>query len=382
MTDMAEVTESTDPDVGRDPSPQPDPGPGPDPGNEPALRAATASLVFGFALSQVSGTVARLGVLDAFDGTVKSAEDLARSTGTDARALRRLLRAAASLGLFAVRDDGRFELAPLGRALGDGEAVRRLTALYGAPSVWRAYGALEDAVRTGKPAFECANGVGLFDALEYDGGLADIMHGAMAPVTAAQVPAIVAAYDFGGLRQLVDVGGGDGALLAAVLAAHPGVRGTLVERSAALRAAPAVLREAGVEDRCTLVEGDFFVSVPPGGDAYLLKNILHNWDDAACVRLLRRCRDAAEPPGRVLVPTLVLPEEKDFSGLPEAQVMALSDIEMMVLTDGRERTLAEYGRLFADAGLELGRAVPLPGLPHHFMLEAHPSGASVDAGVA
>ncbi|GAA2096308.1 methyltransferase [Streptomyces albiaxialis] len=352
-----------------------------------AVRQATTSLIFGFAFSQVCGTLSRLGIPEAFgeaDGTdgdragedgTRSVDALALATGSDPGALRRLLRGGAALGLLAPRGGGRFALTPLGRAFRDGPAPRALAALYGDPDVWRAYGALEDSVRDGKPAYELANGVGLYEDLAAGGPLAARFHTAMSLVTAAQTPVIVGHYDFGRFARVVDVGGGDGTLLAAVLTAHPGVRGTLVETGAALRAAQTALDAAGLTGRCETVEGDFLASVPPGGDAYVLKNILHNFDDAACVRILRNCREAARPGGRVVVPTLVLPDESGelTGGLEEAALMALSDIEMMVLTPGRERTLAEHVGLFGDAGLELAATVTLPGLPGHAVLEARPA---------
>lgn len=370
-----------------------------------AVRGATTSLIFGLVFSQISGTVSRLGVPDAFPDTALPTPDtafptpgtafptpgtpdtpdtpgtsagdpylsvgeLARATGTHAPSLRRLLRAAAALGLFTVGADERFALTPLGRAFRDEPAPRALAAMYGEGAIWRAYGALEDSVRGGRPAFEEANGTGLYEALAHGGALADRIHTAMSLVTSAQVPVIVRHYDFGAFRHIVDVGGGDGTLLAAILATHQDVHGTLAETAPVLAAAGATLKSAGVEGRCTAVTSDFLTSVPSGADAYVLKNILHNFDDPTCVRILRNCRAAAAPHAKVLVPTLVLPDWKDVAGQREAALLALSDIEMMVLTPGRERTLAEHTDLFARAGLELTAAVPLPGLPRHFMLEA------------
>ncbi|MFW6693979.1 methyltransferase [Streptomyces sp. MAR4 CNX-425] len=348
-----------------------------------ALRAATGALVYGFALSRVTAAFVRLGIPDALAGTALPAGRLARATGTHEPSLRRLLRAAAALGLLTVRPGGRYELTLLGELFRDDPRLRRLAELYGEPAVWGAYGALEDAVREGGSAFQHAHGTGLFAALEADRPLAGRFTEAMGTVTAAQTAPVVSGFDFGGVGHLVDVGGGDGTLLAALLRAYPRMRGTLLERPAALAAAPRVLRAAGVADRCALVEGDFFAAVPAGAggpaDACLLKNILHNFGDDDCVRLLRACRAALRPGGRVLVPAPVLPEAGGGSGdgggggtRGEADVaLALSDVEMMVLTAGRERTLGEYRALFARAGLALPAGAPavLPGLPHHHMLE-------------
>ncbi|MFF0728782.1 methyltransferase [Streptomyces sp. NPDC004134] len=342
-----------------------------------AVRAATGTLVYGFALSRITGAFVRLGIPDALAGTALPADRLAHATGTHGPSLRRLLRAATALGLLTVRPGGRYELTLLGELFRDDPRLRRLAELYGDPAVWQAYGALEDAVRDGGSAFQHAHGTGLFAALETDGPLAARFNEAMGTVTAAVTEPVLAGFDFGGIRHLVDVGGGDGTLLAALLRAHPHLRGTLLERPAALAAAPGVLRAAGVADRCTLVAGDFFAAVPAGdggpADACLLKNILHNFGDDDCVRVLRACRTALRPGGRVLVPALVLPEAAggDRTRADAEVAMALSDVEMMVLTAGRERTLAEYRGLFARAGLALPPELPpaLPGLAHHHMLE-------------
>ncbi|WBB63098.1 methyltransferase [Streptomyces sp. WMMC500] len=346
-------------------------------GEDAAVRAATGTLLYGFALSRITAAFVRLGIPDALAGGPLPADRLAHATGTHEPSLRRLLRAATALGLLTVRPGGYCELTLLGELFRDDPRLRRLAELYGDPAVWEAYGALEDAVRDGGSAFAHAHGAGLFAALETDGPLAARFTEAMGTVTAAQTAPVVSGFDFGGVGHLVDVGGGDGTLLAALLRAYPHLRATLLERPAALAAAPRVLRAAGVADRCTLVEGDFFAAVPVGGggpaDACLLKNVLHNFGDDDCVRVLRACRAALRPGGRVLVPALVLPEAADAARTrADAEVaMALSDVEMMVLTAGRERTLAEYRALFARAGLVLPPQPPpvLPGLPHHHMLE-------------
>jgi precorrin-6B methylase 2 len=335
-----------------------------------AVQAMTTSLVYGFAFSQISGTVSRLGVPEVFDTPVKTLDELAAATGTHAPALLRLLRAASALGLLTQRSDGAFELTELGELLRKDEALGALLALYGNQSVWRAYGALEQATRTGQPGFELANGTGLFETLESGGETASHFNRAMNLVTAAQVPAIVGEYDFSPFRHIVDVGGGDGTLLAAILRSHESARGTLLDRPEALRSAQTTLTAAGVAGRCTVMEGDFMASVPEGGDAYVLKNILHNWEDARCVQILRNCAQASGPNGRILVPTLLLPETTDDTDRESAALMALSDVEMMVLTSGRERTRSEYESLFAAAGLTPGAAVPIRSLPGTYMLEA------------
>lgn len=333
-------------------------------------RQARMSLVVGFAFSQVSGVIARLGIADAFDGEARSPDELAKSTGTDRSSLYRLLRAGIALGLTTAEPDGRFRLTSLGEEFRTGAPAHTVSQLYGDPSIWAAFGALDDAVTTGRPAFEQVHAAGLWQSFDQDPELADRFSAGMALATLVQTPVIVQCCDFSRFQHIVDVGGGDGTLLAAVLAANPGIYGTLSERGTALRAASDRLEAAGVADRCALVEGDFFESVPDWGDAYLLKNILHDWDDAECVRILANCRDAVAGQGAtLLIPTLLMPEAVETEDADTALVLAMSDIEMMVLTSGRERTLAEHEELLDRAGLTLGEVIELPGLPHHAVLE-------------
>ena len=340
--------------------------------------SARMSLVMGFALAQVSGTFARLGVPDRLDDGPATAAGLARACGADEDRLARLLRAAAALGLVTVEGEA-FHLTPFGKEFRQGNPSRTIVELYGDPAVWGAFGGLEDAVRGGPAAFDRVNGTPFFLACEENPRLGDRFTAGMALATSVMIPAIVGHCDLGGFRHAVDVGGGDGSLLAALLASYPELRGTLHERPPMLRAARDTLAAAGVADRCALVEGDFFTAVPEGADLYLVKNVLHDWDDEDCVRLLRHCADAARPTGgTVLVPTLLMPTAEDIAEAPEAGsedalMVAMSDIEMMVLTPGRERTLAEHEALFARAGLALAATIPLTGLAHHAVLVCRPA---------
>jgi hypothetical protein len=185
---------------------------------------------------------------------------------------------------------------------------------------------------------------------------------------------IVATYDFSRFTTIVDVGGGTGALLAAVLAANPVVRGALVDRPQVLERAPEVLQQAGVADRCQLVEADFFESVPAGGDLYVLSNILHDWGDDAAVQILRTCRTAMNPNSRLLAVELVLPDG------PEPSMAKLLDLEMLALTpNGRQRTRRQYADLMDAAGLIVTQAVPaLPQNPASYV-EAIPAPTEVAA---
>lgn len=317
-------------------------------------------VIFGFALTQIAGTTARLGIPDLLDSP-KTAEELAAATDAEPRCLQRLLRAATTVGVLSTTDGGLYELTEIGRVFrSDSPWQAGLhDAMHSHPAVWRAWGALEDAVRTGQPAFDLVNGLGVFDYLQRDATLAGHFHATMATGTAAQLPLILVNYDFGRFSHVVDVGGGNGTFLAAVLAANPGLRGTLFNAEDGLVEAPEVLRRAGVADRCDIVAGDFFESVPAGADAYLLKSVLHDWDDESCRRILRNCRSAMAPDGRVVVLTSLMPEGKATGDPAEVLAATIQDIEMMVMCPGAIRTLTEHERLFVDAGLRLGEAKSL-----------------------
>ncbi|MCF6522822.1 acetylserotonin O-methyltransferase [Streptomyces sp. JJ36] len=341
-------------------------------GGRTSVDDTRMALVMGFALAQVTGTMARLGIPDRLASGPATAPELARDCGADASRLARLLRAAVALGLLTV-SDGVHRLTPLGEEFRRGRPSRTIVELYGDPAVWEAFGGLEDAVRGGKPAFDRVHGTPFFLACEENTRLGDRFTAGMALSTSVMIPAIVHHCDVSGFRHVVDVGGGDGSLLAALLTAYPSLEGTLHERPTALRAAEHTLAAAGVTDRCTLLEGDFFASVPEGGDLYVLKNVLHDWDDEDCVRVLRHCAGAAEASrGSVMVPTLLMPTAEDIGAAEDALMVAMSDVEMMVLTPGRERTLAEHEDLFARSGLRLTSVVKLPGLAHHAVLFASP----------
>ncbi|APU14682.1 methyltransferase [Actinoalloteichus fjordicus] len=324
-----------------------------------AARQAT-SLIFGFAFSQMLGTAVRLGIPDLIGETSKTVADLAAETGTDHDALRRLLRALGQLGVVVTTGDDSVELSPLGRLFRSQapHSLHPMAELYGDPAWWQAWGSLEASIRTGRPGFDAVFGTGFFDHLGTDPALAARFHRAMSTISEIQLPDTVRGISFTQGERLVDVGGGDGTLLAAILAAGPSLHGTVFDTEAALERATEMLRKAGVADRADTEAGDFFATVPAGRDVYLLKNILHDWDDESCVRILRNCRTAMQPNGRVLVITALVPDWDQPT--EDANLMtAFGDMEMLVMTTGRERTVGEYERLFDQAGLRLGGTVTL-----------------------
>ncbi len=231
---------------------------------------------------------------------------------------------------------------------------------------WRAWGELERSVRTAEPAWAHLFGPP-FEYLPAHPEVNAIFNEAMAEGSRVAAPGVVAAGDFARFGTVADIGGGNGTLLAAVLDAHPQVRGILFDTAAGLDEAPAVLDGAGVSDRCRLAAGDFFDAVPEGADAYLLKSVIHDWDDDRSVAILRNCRAAMPPGGTVLVVENIMPARPAPS--PDVFFMVMSDLNMLLI-GGRERTEEEFRTVFAAAGLTLRSATCCPGPTNHSVLEA------------
>lgn len=225
-------------------------------------------------------------------------------------------------------------------------------------------------MRTAEPAWTQLFGPP-FEYLPAHPELNAIFNEAMAEGSRMAAPGVVAAGDFARFGTVADIGGGNGTLLAAVLAAHPQVRGILFDTAAGLEAAPAVLDGAGASDRCRLLAGDFFEAVPEGADAYLLKSVIHDWDDDQSVAILRNCRAAMPPGGAVLLVEPIMPARPEAS--PDTFFMVMSDLNMLVCTGGRERTEEEFRTVFAAAGLTLRSATRCPGPTNFSVLEAVPA---------
>ena len=219
---------------------------------------------------------------------------------------------------------------------------------------WQPWGELLHSVKTGETAFNYIHGMGLFDYLrEHDSAAAEFNQ-AMTGNTATSGKAITRAYDFSGLQRIADIGGGHGLFLAIVLEAHPSMEGVLFDQPEVAAGAREILESAGVADRCEVIEGDFFVDVPAGCDAYVLRQIIHDWDDAQAIRILTNCRRAMQPANRLLV--LERRISADYRN--SLQVLHL-DLEMLVNVGGYQRTDSEYSAIFADAGFQLTNIVPL-----------------------
>jgi hypothetical protein len=296
----------------------------------------------------------RLGIADALADGPLTAEDVARRVDTHPEATHRLMCTLASRGVLKLRRDGRFQLTRLGQALRSDhpESMAPMIRFVGSPQHWEHWGHLIHSVRTGRTAVGHLRGLETFDYLETDPEFAAIFDAAMTGSSRAVIENAVPAYDFSDAKLIVDVGGGQGGLLSAVLGRAPQAVGVLFDRPSVVASADSVLRPAGVADRCTVTGGDFFEAVPDGGDVYLLKAIVHDWDDDQAVRILRNVRTAIADGGRVLLWEMVLPE-----GAPH-HLGFMIDLEMLVSAGGRERTASQYRRLLADAGFRMTKVVP------------------------
>ncbi len=310
-------------------------------------------MVNGYEISRAIHVVATLGVADLMVDGPKEVRQLASETRTDPPTLYRVLRAVASVGVFEEDSQGRFGLTPRAQYLRSDMpgSVRAWAMMVGGPSFWASWGDLLDSVKTGETAFPKLHGMTNWEYRVRHPDEQSIFDAAMTVRSAAAMTAIVNEYDFAQFDVLVDVGGGHGVLLAAILAANPSVRGILFDQSQVVAEANSTLRSNNVADRCAVIGGDFFESVPSGADAYLLKSVLHDWDDEQATRTLKCCRAAMTQRGKLLVVEAVIhpPNEPD--------PMKFTDLRMLVMNGGRERTSTEFGQLYVAAGFNLGNIV-------------------------
>jgi hypothetical protein len=316
--------------------------------------AALLRLVSGYQVSQAIHVAATLGLADLLKDGPRRSDELAAATGTHPQALYRLLRALASVGVFREEPDRRFALTPLGDGLrADAPApVGPWAAFIGRPYHWQAWAHLLHSVRTGENAFRYVHGedVWAYRARHPEEGA--IFDAAMTGLSRRQTTALLAAYDFGRFGTVVDVGGGQGALVAAILARHPAMRGVVFDQPHVIAGADPVLRAAGVAERCQVVGGSFFEAIPDGGDAYILKSIIHDWADKEATAILRSCRRAIGSDGTLLVVDRVVEPPN------EGRLTKFMDLNMLVGAGGQERTRDEFADLFATAGFRLVGVTP------------------------
>jgi hypothetical protein len=302
-----------------------------------------------YQVSQAIHVAATLGIADLLEDGPKSADELSQATNTHAPTLYRLLRALASVGVFAEEPDGQFGSTPLAEYLRTNapRSLRAWAMLIGQQYGWTSWGHLLHSVRTGEPAFPDLYGTSAWEYRAAHHEEDAVFNAAMTALSGGVVEAIVQSYDFSGIGVLMDVGGGEGVLLAAILEANPALRGVLFDQPHVLTGANELLERTGVADRCELVSGSFFEAVPSGADAHLLKSVVHDWDDTATVEILRACRSTIADTGRLLV---VEPIIRPGNEPDPAKFM---DLNMLVMLGGRERTPDDFELLYAEAGFRL-----------------------------
>jgi len=336
------------------------------PSEDPAAASRhLADLIGGYQVSAAIGALARLGVADALAEGPAMAGELALRLGAQEGALARLLEATLDIGLFTLGEDGRYRLTPLGNLLRTEVpgSLRRYAIVSTEDWRWYAFCHLAHTLRTGEPGFMAAYGCRLWDYLASHPDAASSFEESMTRISAARDQAIVASVDFRRFSCVVDVGGGDGGLLRALLRAYPHLHGILFDLPRVSEGARESLEQAGLAGRWEVVAGDFREAIPQGGDAYLLSWILHDWDDPAATGILRRCREAMGKGSSLLVVEMVVPEE----GRPGADVLRRLvrqvDLEMLAVVGGRERTAAEFEQLLTAAGFAVVDILLLQGLP-------------------
>lgn len=322
------------------------------------LVPATARILegsFGLIETKALGAAADLGVADALAGGPLTTDELARRVDANADALGRLLRLLSSLGYFAL-DGDRWKNNPTSELLREDhpESMRAWALFLASDWVGTIWNELPTSVRTGGSGTEVAFGLEYFDLMQQRPETGEVFDAAMAAASRFTAPFVTAGYDFAARTRVCDVGGGSGTLLGAILAANPGLHGVVFDLPEVVEGAPAELAARGVADRCEVVGGDFFASVPGGCDLYVLQSIIHDWDDESAVKILTCVREAMTPGSRVLLLEGIVPT----SGV--AHPSKYADLLMLVLTGkGRERTEPEYAALAARAGLRVERVVNL-----------------------
>ncbi|ALG08362.1 methyltransferase [Kibdelosporangium phytohabitans] len=314
-------------------------------------------MVVGGCTAQAIYTAAKLGVADVLAEGPRTADEIAAEVGANPDGTYRLLRALTTRSIFAEQPGKRFTLTPMADALRSDapNSVRALVLMAGHPITWETWGELTHSVVTGEPAFWKLRGMRVFEYLARDEEYADLFNQAMTFSSNIETPTILDAYDFSRFGTIVDVGGGQGRLLAAILQAAPNANGILFDMESVTASAPPVLAEAGVADRCVIHSGSFFDTIPTGGDAYVLKHVLHDWPRDKALEILRSVRASVGEHGELLLLALVLPDDDS------PHLGKLVDLDLLLEFGGRHRTTEEYRELLAAAGFELRRVVPTAG---------------------
>ncbi len=310
-------------------------------------------MITGYWISQSIYAAAKFSIADHLSDGPKSVEELAEATSTNADALYRLLRALASVGIFAEGESRQFSLTSLAEPLqSDVPGSKRALALMSGDEQFHAWAEIEYSIQTGKVAFEKVYGKPIFDYLGDNPAKARIFDAAMVGIHGRESDAILDAYDFSEIGIVADIGGGNGSQITGILQRHTAMKGILFDMPHVIERAKNRIESAGLSDRCELVAGNFFDAVPEGADAYMMRHIIHDWDDEKSLTILRNCHQAMSPGSKLLVVESVIPPGNEpFGG-------KFLDLVMLLIPGGKERTEDEYRTLFGEAGFELTRVIP------------------------
>ncbi|ASU78969.1 hypothetical protein CDG81_12500 [Actinopolyspora erythraea] len=336
------------------------------------LRAALIERIGGYMTSHSIGVAAELGLADLLGDGVRGSEELATESGTHEPSLRRLLRTLTAVGITVEPEPGRFALTEVGSQLRSDspDSLRAFSRMFCHPVVLRAWLGLEHSIHTGERAFDHVYGKDFYSYLAEDGRTSELFNEAMSEESRVAAERLAAGYDFSGFEKVVDLGGGDGTLLAAVLPDRPQLRGVVFDSPSGVAEAPATLERAGIADRCEARAGDFFRDIPADGDLYVIKSVFQDWGDEESRALLRSCRARIPDTATLLIVGSVLPE----TASTDEPIMFFTDLNMLVNSGGRERTEREFRAMLEETGftvrsVRLGAAGPLsvieavPGAP-------------------
>ena len=311
-------------------------------------------IISGFWVARCVYVFAKLGIADLIKDQPKTAEELAAATGAHGPSLFRVLRALAAVGVITQDGDRRFGSTSLSQTLCTGVpgSIRAFAMTELGEEHYPAWGELLHSVRTGGIAFDKAFGEPVWEFFSKNPENAQIFNDAMTAMTAAANEAIHAVYEFKGINTIVDVGGGHGGLITGILKRNPAMRGILFDAPEVIEGAKPKIAESEVADRCQLASGDFFKSVPEGGDTIVMKWIIHDWNDEQSVRIMKNCHRALPENGKLILVEAVVPETS------EPHFSKFIDLNMLVMTGGRERTAEEFRKLYEASGFRLTRIVP------------------------
>ena len=319
---------------------------------QPPAAVQMLQIISGFWISRAVYVIAKLGIPDLLKSGPKTAEELANATKMHAPSLFRLLRALSSVGVVSSQGE-RFALTPLSETLVTDApgSLRWFTVSELGQEHYPAWGNLMHSVKTGDIAFDHYFGDDIWTYFQQNPEDAAVFNDSMTGVTAAANEEIMTRYDFSGFNKIVDVGGGHGGLITSILKKNPRAKGVLFDAPQVIDGARPKIEAAGLGDRCETVSGDFFKSVPTGGDAYVMKWIIHDWDDQKAITILRNCRNEMQSNGKLILVDCVVPETD------EPHFSKFIDLNMLVMTGGKERTAKEFEKLLADAGFKLLRVI-------------------------